>query len=62
MLSDDTLDGALFGGIADKLEEPELLELRRVYRRRAEARFCPEPQLRSTAGKKQNGDEGAFLV
>ena len=48
--------------IADKLEEPELLELRRVYRRRAEARFCPEPQLRSTAGKKQNGDEGAFLV
>ena len=63
MLSDDTLDGALFGGIADKLEEPELLELRRVYRRRAEERFCPEPQLRSAAaGKKQNGDEGAFLV
>ena len=63
MLSDDTLDGALFGGIADKLEEPELLELRRVYRRRAKARFCPEPQLRSAAAAgKQNGDEGAFLV
>ena len=50
-------------GKTGSILEPELLELRRVYRRRAKARFCPEPQLRSAAAAgKQNGDEGAFLV
>ena len=61
MLADDRLDGAVLEGVAGKLEEQELLELKRVYDRRVEARFGMAPQLRECSAAGQS-DETAFLV
>ena len=60
MLADDGLDGRIFAKAAERLEEPELLELRRAYDARAEKRFA-RPQLRQRAPE-ERGDETAFLV
>ena len=60
MLADDGLDGRIFAKAAERLEEPELLELRRAYEARAEKRFA-RPQLRQRAPE-DRGDETAFLV
>ena len=60
MLADDGLDGRIFAKAAERLEEPELLELRRAYDARAEKRFA-RPQLRQLAPE-ERGDETAFLV
>ena len=59
LLADSDLDGTVFAGIAQRLEEPELLELRRVYQRRAEGE-SPAVQLKGRAGAPQS--DGAFLV
>ena len=61
MLADDRLDGAVLAGMAGKLEEKELLELKRVYDRQVEERFGMAPQLRETFAVGQS-DETAFLV
>ena len=61
MLADDELDGTVFAGAAEKLEEPELLELKRVYEDRAGRRFPPAPQLREP-GAARRDDETEFLV
>lgn len=60
MLADDGLDGRIFAKAAERLEEPELLELWRAYEARAEKRFA-RPQLRQRAPE-ERGDETAFLV
>ena len=61
MLADDGLDGEVFSGAAAKLDEPELLELKRAYGARAAKRFSLPVQLRDRpAGER--GDETAFLV
>lgn len=39
MLADDDLDGTIFSKAAQRLEEPELLELKRVYEARTARRF-----------------------
>ena len=62
LLSDDSLDGELFQGIAGKLEEPELLELKRVYERRAGERFWTEPQLKGGTDSGGDRGDGAFLI
>lgn len=62
LLSDDSLDGELFQGIAGKLEEPELLELKRVYEKRTGERFWAEPQLKGRLGAGADSGDGAFLV
>ena len=62
LLSDDSLDGELFQGIAGKLEEPELLELKRVYERRAGERFWAEPQLKGGTDSGGDRGDGAFLI
>ena len=61
MLADDGLDGQVFAGVAEKLEEPELLELKRVYGAQAARRFPPVPQLRSRGAAKTE-DETEFLI
>ena len=61
MLADDRLDGAVLTGMAGKLEEKELLELKRVYDRQVEERFGMAPQLRELSAAGQS-DETAFLV
>lgn len=60
MLADDGLDGKVFAGAAEKLDEAELRELQRAYEARVERRF-PAAQLRRRV-ETQKGDETAFLV
>ncbi|MEG1682196.1 MAG: hypothetical protein RR295_00105 [Oscillospiraceae bacterium] len=62
LLADETLDGVVFEKIAGKLEEAELLELRRVYGHRVETRYHAEPQLRDFAKAATSDDANVFLV
>ena len=61
MLADDGLDGGIFAKAMERLEEPELLELRRAYEARAAKRFPPPVQLRRRDGGRAE-DAEAFLV
>ncbi len=61
MLSDDGLDGAMFAKMTRKLEEKELLELRRTYQARVDKRFPMEPQLKERPAAARD-DETVFLV
>ena len=62
MLADDGLDGSVFAGAAERMEEPELLELKRAYGAQAAKRFPAAPQLRRKDAAQQRGDETVFLV
>ena len=61
MLADDGLDGTVFARAAERLEETELLELKKCYEAQAAKRFPAMPQLRRKSVEKQ-GDETVFLV
>ena len=61
MLADDSRDGGALAKAAEHLEEPELLELKRVYGAQAARRFPPVPQLRSRGAAKTE-DETEFLI
>lgn len=61
MLADDGLDGGIFAKAAERLEEPELLELRRAYESRAARRFPAPVQLRRRDAEPPE-DAEAFLV
>ena len=61
MLADDGLEGSAFEKAMDRLEEAELLELKRSYEAQAAKRFPAAPQLRRKCAEKQ-GDETVFLV
>ena len=58
-LADQDLDCQLFARVAQRLEETELLELTKVYRRRAEDRLSGAPQL-CRSPRTDSGE--AFLV
>ena len=61
MLADDALEGAIFAQAAQRLEEPELLELKKAYEIRAARRFPAAVQLRrQNTGPAE--DASAFLV
>ena len=61
MLADDGLDGGIFAKAAGRLEEPELLELRRSFEARAAKRFPAPVQLRQRdAGGAEDAE--AFLI
>ena len=62
MLADDGLDGGVFSKAADRLEEAELLELKRAYEARVAGRFPAAPQLRRKDTAQQVSDETVFLV
>ena len=61
MLSDDGLDGAVFARAAERLEEPELLELKQSYEAQVAKRFPAAPQLCGRSPEPR-GDETVFLV
>ena len=61
MLADDGLDGSVLGKAMDRLEEPELLDLKRGYEVQAARRFPAAPQLRRKCAE-ERGDETVFLV
>ncbi len=52
MLADDSMDGGALAKAAEHLEEPELLELKRVYEAQAARRFPPSPSC--GAGERPN--------
>ena len=61
MLADESVPGEVWTGVVEKLEEPELLELKSAYERQTARRFPPQPQLRGVvAGPAE--DETVFLV
>jgi hypothetical protein len=62
MLADDCLDGQIFSKAADRLEEKELLELKKAYEARAAKRFPLQPQLRRAEKAAVREDETVFLV
>ncbi|MCI8818614.1 MAG: hypothetical protein HFG04_05590 [Oscillibacter sp.] len=62
MLADEALDGKVFRKAAERLEEPELLELRRAYEERVAKRFPGAAQLRSRDGGTRGEDSSAFQV
>ena len=55
LMSDETLDGEVFEGIAAKLDEPELLELKKVYEARSRKLF-PSQLRAGTERKETDGD------
>lgn len=61
MMADDALDGEVFAKAAERLDEPELLELQKAYAASVNKRFPAIPQLRDVPAVKR-GDETAFLV
>ncbi len=61
MLADEGLDGGVFARAAERLEEPELLELRRSYEAQVAKRFPAPVQLRSRSGG-GGEDPEAFLI
>lgn len=61
MLCDDGLDGETFRHVADRLEEPDLLELQKGYQTRVRALYPMTPQLRRRDGAAAD-DSGAFCV
>ena len=61
MLADEGLDGQVFAKAAERLEEPELLELKRAYGAQVARRFPAAPQLRRQEAARRD-DETAFLV
>jgi len=61
MLADKDVDGEVFAGMAERLEEPELKELKKVYETRVAKRFPVMPQLRARSAEAR-GDETVFLV
>lgn len=60
LVSDEDLDGTVFQGIADKLEESELLELKKAYEARTEKRLSI--QLRRAGREMKDGDGEVFRV
>ena len=61
MMAEDDLDGTVFAGMAERLEEAELQELKKAYEVRAAKRFPAMPQLRAKSAERR-GDESVFLV
>jgi hypothetical protein len=62
MMSDGELDCEIYKGIAAKLDEDELAEMKRAYGRRAEALFPPETQLSKNTAKPEYEEKTSFLI
>lgn len=61
-LTDETLDLKIFSRAAEKMEEDELLELTRAYRKRMDELYPPSPQLRPRAAVNCGDEDKAFLI
>ena len=61
MLGDDGLDGTVLSGMIRRLEEPELLELRRAYEARVAKRFPPGAPAAARV-RVCGEDEAGFLI
>ena len=62
MLADDSADGETLSAVAERLEEPELLALRKSCEAKIARRFPAPPQLRTAVRAAGTDSESAFLV
>ncbi|MPN03307.1 hypothetical protein SDC9_150534 [bioreactor metagenome] len=62
LTSDDAIDCEIYKGIADKLDEKELVELRRVYQQRADAMFPAQTQLSEKPVNSAREEKSSFLI
>ena len=56
------LDGKIFAGALEKLDEGELLELKRVYQKHTADRVAAQPQLRYGKQTDTAGDGSPFMI
>lgn len=61
-LAESGLEAPVLERIAQKLEEPELLELKRAYERRLSGQWPMQVQLNYTQDKGGTQSDGAFLI
>lgn len=61
-LAEERMDLSLFAKAVDRMEEDELKEMTRVYRRRLDEKYPPAPQLRSAPSAVRAEEDGAFLI
>lgn len=61
-MSDESLDLKIFAKTTEKLDEDELLELTKFYRRRMEEKYPPKPQLRPQTAVPCEEEDRAFLI
>lgn len=61
-MTDEALDLNVFARAAGKMDEEELLELTKVYRRRMEEVFPPSPQIKAQAAALPEDEDKAFLI
>ena len=61
-LADEALDLKVFGQVAEKMEEAELLEMTRAYRHRLDALYPPAVQLKPSGQTQRPEEDRAFLV
>ena len=61
-LADESVDLKIFSRTAEKMEEDELLEMTRMYRRRMDEKYPPSPQLRPRAAAPCAEADSAFLI
>ncbi|MBQ1805448.1 MAG: hypothetical protein II010_06050, partial [Oscillospiraceae bacterium] len=62
LTAEESLDGALVQTMADKLDEPELRELKKVYEAKAAKKLGLLPQLKAAQRSAQSEDESDFRV
>lgn len=61
-LAEERMDLSLFAKAVDRMEEDELKEMTRVYRRRLDEKYPPAPQLRPVPSAVRAEEDGAFLI
>lgn len=61
-MSDEALDLKIFTKTTEKLDEEELIELTKFYRRRMEEKYPPAPQLRAQTPVPCEDEDRAFLI
>ena len=61
-LADPELESGVLKGIADKLEEGELLALRRAYEVRLDKLYPAQTQLNYSGAQQREQKDGAFLI
>jgi len=62
LTAEESLDGTLVQTMADKLDEPELRELKKVYEAKAAKKLGLLPQLKAAQRSAQSEDESDFRV
>ncbi len=61
-LADGELDLKVFSQAVDRLDEPELQELTRAYRRQTDKLYPPAPQIRSASNAAATNEDSVFQV